>query len=274
MTHTLSTHTNKISQLAARITKRMSKETEREFKMLARELESFYKSMLDELRSMTFPTYTYHPSPGMEAPVRDIHLVPGKYEPVDFHSQPLFQSVIAPRIVSLLKKLEGISYKFTFYGLDAEDTLQSVCLALLEKAAVEPEFASQEDAYICQYAKWSAWHLLQSTKTYNDYVEAEKWTVDSEGEEVSEFEYIPCTDPEPEQRAESYESERLLAEVVRQLAPENRVVVKMLYVGYSRAEIASKLQISRPAVTQRIKTIQKALRPVCKEFGLAAYATI
>jgi RNA polymerase sigma factor (sigma-70 family) len=272
---TESTTTSKFANFATRFNKRMSKETEREFSRIASELERFFIELLHEYRQLIISVYDNthtHYNPGVEVPEQEIPYIQGLGEPIDFHTSTTFQSVISPKIVSLLAKLQGISYKMVFHGLDPEDTLQSICLALLERAAKEPEFASQEDAYICQYAKWSAWHLLQHSNIYNDYVEGEKWTADEEYNEISEFEYIPCEDPEPEEMFERYEAERMLALTVKDLAPENRTVVKMLYVGYSRAEIATKLHISRPAVTQRIKTIRKALRPVCKYYLMAQYA--
>lgn len=273
---TTQTTASKTSKLVTRMSARMSKSDDRMSKIankLTAELERFFQSELDELRAMkvknVIDTGLWVLCPP-EQKIGEGEFVSLRAECKAEHQNPLqlraFTNELNVRVEGLTRKLQGIAWKFSYYGLDIDDTFQTLVCELLERSVKEPEFASQEDAYICQYAKWCAWHLLQSSNTYSDYVSAEKWTMSEDGEEVSQFEFIPTTDPEPEVRAEMYESARMLAEIVATLSPENRVVVKMLYVGYSRAEIAKKLNISRPAVTQRLTTVKKALRP-----ALAAY---
>ena len=59
-------------------------------------------------------------------------------------------------------------------------------------------------------------------------------------------------------------------DLIAVLTPEQQVIAKAHYVGdVSFGDIASKLSISKPAVTQRFATIHRALRPVA-EGALAA----
>lgn len=151
------------------------------------------------------------------------------------------------------RTLFAIARKFDIDPLETEDIFHDMIAALLDNAISNPDFVNQQDAYKFQFAKWHASHLLEKSKVYSKYVAVEGASED--GEE-SAFDLIAdATQVDP---ADLLEGDLLIA-AVKTLSRENQQIVKLLYVGYSKAEIADQMRISRPAVSQRIQTIQKAL---------------
>lgn len=150
------------------------------------------------------------------------------------------------------RTLFAIARKFDIDLLDTEDIFHNMIAALLDNAISNPEFVNQNDAYKFQFAKWHASHLLDKSKVYSKYVAVEGTSED--GEE-SAFDLI--ADAAQVDPADLLEGDQLIA-AVKTLSRENQQIVKLLYVGYSKAEIAEYMNISRPAISQRINTIQKA----------------
>lgn len=154
------------------------------------------------------------------------------------------------------RTLGFIARKFDLRSMDSEDIFHNMIVALLENAKSHPEFADQSDAYKYQYAKWYAGHLLEIDQNYTRYVNEEGTVTCDEDGSISTFDLMAdATQVDP---AELIEGDNLLA-AVKTLSPENQLIVKLLYVGYSKSEISGHLKISRPAVSQRLLTIQKAL---------------
>ena len=143
-------------------------------------------------------------------------------------------------------------------GTTPEDVFQHMVLALIERAKQAPEFAEQTDAYLMQYATWKAQNKVQANRTYTRYVGDDGVIVaEDDGDEITEIELRSADTWTPEDAFIKSETDKELLAVLSSLSLENQKVVKMLYTGYTKAEIADSLKISRAAVSQRLKTISR-----------------
>jgi RNA polymerase sigma factor (sigma-70 family) len=163
-------------------------------------------------------------------------------------------SIIHPRLDNLTPRIFAYSNFIHSPELDNEDIRQEMYLALLEKTAEDPTFAEQSPSYQAWFATWQAKHVAEKARTYDGHVQ------DGDDEMM---EIILCGhSDEDDDPASIAEEEEELAELLQQisaLSPENQTVVKMTYLGYSTGEIAERLNISAPAVSQRKKTIKHCL---------------
>jgi len=141
----------------------------------------------------------------------------------------------------------------------ADDLYQDMAVSYLVRTQRQPEFASQTDAYIFTDLTWDAQNVAEKGRTYNRYMDSEHIFSDDEGDEVSSFELIASGEPNPEDSYIDTEAIEALSAAILTLTPENQQIVKMIYLGYSQVEIAAQLGVSKPAITQRKATIEKAL---------------
>lgn len=137
--------------------------------------------------------------------------------------------------------------------LEPDDLYQEMALAIVERSQKDPRFLEQQDAYVTQFGTWRAKHAAE-----RGYRQAARTTPLEDGEADM---YCLVSDPseDPEEAAEQAEALDELVEMVLELTPENQSVVKLIYLGYSESEIATRLHISRPAVSQRKRTIARLL---------------
>jgi RNA polymerase sigma factor (sigma-70 family) len=143
-------------------------------------------------------------------------------------------------------------------GTTPEDVFQHMVLALIERAKQTPEFAEQTDAYLMQFATWKAQNKVQANRTYTRYVGDDGVIVaEDDGDEITQIELETAETWTPEDACVQSETEKELLAVLSSLSLENQKVVRMLYTGYSKAEIADSLKISRAAISQRLKTISR-----------------
>lgn len=142
----------------------------------------------------------------------------------------------------------------------ADDIAQEIYLDILERAAKNPSLYEQTDAYILwQSVRNGGGHAVRSETRYAAHLQSVSAAADEDGEEMDWYEVTPGSSPDPAEAAELDETLAEIIEGIYKLSPENKQIVSMLYLGYSESEIAAKLGVSRPAITQRKATIRKQL---------------
>ncbi len=166
-------------------------------------------------------------------------------------------ATIASRIENLNRKLQGIAHKYQVPGMETDDVFQAMIEALLQHSTEDPAFVEQTDAYLCQYAKWQASHLLEKVQIYNKWVDEEKVSDDADDDDEFGFEFITET---PEDIVEEREARAEMIKVIATLPTENQKIIQLLSIGYTKAEIADELGVSRPAISQRLAAIKQALQ--------------
>ena len=166
------------------------------------------------------------------------------------------RALIHQRIQSLTPRLIAKSHFIPSDHLEPDDLQQEMFIALLEKAQAAPGFAEQKDAYLVRYATWMAKHAAERTWTYSSHVESQTLSLAGEDEVFDNF---SDDNADPAYLVEQSEELEEMLSRLQDLSPENRTVVKMIYLGYTESEIATELGISRPAVTQRKRTIARAI---------------
>jgi RNA polymerase sigma factor (sigma-70 family) len=170
----------------------------------------------------------------------------------------------------LQKKAEWLAHSSPEY--DQDDLYQYMAQVIIEKANSHPEFLDQKDAYIVKYASWKASHLISHSITYLKYVDdQEKMTpIDTRGRldfnlewNEDEVDNTPiANDLTPEQALIEAEAQAELLAVFDALSDESRDIITMLYQGFSKAEIALKMGVSKPAITQRVQTVARRISPL------------
>ena len=158
-------------------------------------------------------------------------------------------------LVRLLPDLQAIAGYIISPEYTRDDLVQVMSEKIIERARKDPTFLEQKDSYILTFATWRGKVAAGYGYTYNRYVGEEQVFVTEDGEESSSFDYIPATDPSPEEMAEQREEMAMLVARMKGFNRHDTQIVSMLYVGYTRAEIARELGITKSAITQRISKI-------------------
>lgn len=147
---------------------------------------------------------------------------------------------------------------------DIDDRYQDAVLGLLERAARDPEFGGQRDAYILQAAIWYAGHARQRAATYVTYVEsleadhAVHDRIMDDEEDLDVYDVLPGSG-DPARLVERRESLEQVVRAVKKQSPTNQAIVSSLISGVSESQTAANLGLSRPALSQRKATIRQAI---------------
>lgn len=183
----------------------------------------------------------------------------------------MLSSAAADRVASLFPVLQRKSYQIDS-NVDPDDLAQDMALRMMERALAEPSRLDQKDAYLVNDAFLNGGcHSARRVRTYSKYVDPHVLVTDECRDEIDDdlfgdnpnfsiTEIIPVSEEDdPETAAERSDTIDAILDVVRGLSESNRAVVRMLVLGYSEAEIAAELGVSRPAISQRKDTIAKVL---------------
>jgi RNA polymerase sigma factor (sigma-70 family) len=141
------------------------------------------------------------------------------------------------------------------------DTIQFINLRLVEQAARDATFASQEIGYHIKRAAWEARHAREKVVIYDRYVACEPMAIDPiDGEEVSAFdEYIPSADLTPEQIVEGRQTVAEIQAALNGLPAKQRELLTMLADGLSQTEIVERTGMSKSSVSHMIARARQAM---------------
>lgn len=159
---------------------------------------------------------------------------------------------IYDRIKMLDRKIDYIAWKLSSPGMPKEDVYQEILIGLIEKNDLY-KLADQTDAYIVKLAEWIGRNRLDASLTYNKYVDEERIFTGDDGDEISTFELIPSEIQDLENSLVIHEA---LAGVVTRATGADIRVIRLLYLGYSKSQIANELGVSKAAISQHIKKIK------------------
>lgn len=162
----------------------------------------------------------------------------------------------------LSPKLKHIAAKVanTDPETDRDDIFQQMAVVFWERAASSPDFIHQKDAYILvACAHNGGTNTVRKQRTYRRYnVQMTERDSDAEDGEAPSFSPEPSDPaPTPEQQVETNEFWAALAAAVRQLAPVDQVIVKMLYLGDRPVDIAAALGVHRSTISRRQAIIRQ-----------------
>lgn len=151
--------------------------------------------------------------------------------------------------------------------IDTDDCQQEMTLRLINRLDQDPERLNDTPSrLICDATRNGAWKAARSEWIYAKYVRGEAGLpvacADDDDDDfypgIEDFAADPGVSPEEAViRREHYE---IYTQVIDSLTPANKILVQMLSQGESESHIAAALGISRPAVTQRKKTVEKYLK--------------
>ena len=158
-------------------------------------------------------------------------------------------------LTRLLPDLQAIAGYIISPEYTRDDLVQVMSEKIIERAQKDPTFLDQKDSYILTFATWRGKVAAGYGYTYNKYMGEEQVIATEDGEESSSFDYIPGSDPSPEEITVQREEMAMLVARMKGFNRHDVQIVSMLYVGYTRAEIARELGITKSAITQRISKI-------------------
>ncbi len=159
-------------------------------------------------------------------------------------------------------------------NLTTDDLFQEAILVIMQRALNDATFLENKDAYIIQAGFWAAQHRCETSRVYTNHLYEETaiagtalaaaqqvgGTTNSDEEEDGELIDMFC-DPDltPEASLQYGQAVSDLVEAVKKCSPTNQAIIRRLAAGESESEIAAALGITRPAVSQRKKTIAAQL---------------
>lgn len=143
-----------------------------------------------------------------------------------------------------------------------DDARQEMYLALVEREAKDPRFASQQVGYHIRAAHFAAWHHREKAIIYDKYVSGEPVITDGNGDEVSIFDTMIVFDDEQsvESQVEAREAAHELRAAIETLPAHQARIARLLLAGYAPSEIAYKLGVSRANISQISRRMLAALR--------------
>lgn len=163
------------------------------------------------------------------------------------HAQP---ETMGQRVVRLMPRLQRAAYSLgntTSRTVDAGDLAQAMAVTLLEHDYLNV------DGYCVRFAKHRAVDRLRADATYRRYVDVMPALL-GEDDEVLDFdEFLPAPGQDPE---DALIDKQERAEILERLNATQRRVLTLLANGYSKAEIAEKLGVSRPRISQHLEAIR------------------
>lgn len=166
------------------------------------------------------------------------------------------------KVENLAPTLKRISARYATNEYDADDIYQEIIEKIL-KTCKETDTTS----YLCQLATWTARNLVNAERIYMRYVTTV--TDDDSGDEeildISEI-FIDQNSVTPEDRLIEYETSKelavLLSRVLDQLDDTNRSIVGMLMQGKTHQTIADTLNLTRTAISNRVRSMRGAFQMV------------
>ena len=163
---------------------------------------------------------------------------------------------IFDRINSLDRKIVYLSWKFHTPSMPAEDLHQEMIVGIIEKAE-KYDLANQTDAYILKLAEWIGRNKRSASLCYNRHT-VEEWC-GNEDDDISVFWFYSEDNRNVE---EQFSRRETIVRLMNRVHGTDRVIVRMIVCGYSKSEIAERLKVSRPAISQRIKKISLQMQSV------------
>ncbi len=165
-------------------------------------------------------------------------------------------SAIAERIQTLEPRLRLIARSYANDPHQAEDIFQHICEKLLTQA--DPQ---DTDSRILVRAKSRAADFINAERTYTFYVGSEKEIAGEETEiDYDAFDFHVSDQRSPEDLLIEAEEAKSITAAINSLSPSNRDIISLLVSGFKQKDIAKKLGVSEPAISQSLKTIAKQLK--------------
>jgi RNA polymerase sigma factor (sigma-70 family) len=156
-----------------------------------------------------------------------------------------------------------------------EDLYQIILKALLEREVKDETFFQQTDAYINKYAMFTAKHAAKKARVYLNYVDEEGGEIDPEDSDEdtnsrldleASREKLMQSIARVELDVMQIELADAIVEGSKELSGDNLRVLYLLYLGYKQVEIAEMMGVSKPAISQRVKTIASTLSGFVQDY--------
>lgn len=159
----------------------------------------------------------------------------------------------------------GVTNHFKRFSQYADDAQQEAALFLLQHAADQ-----RHDGALALNAMRAGYNAtIRRDTVFTKYAPVELNAPQSTGRSIWEDEigdFIPSSDPSPEEIAEQHSLATVIENATATLSPAQQRIVKLLAQGYSKHEIAAKMGISPQLVNYHIT---KNIRPVFTAHGLS-----
>lgn len=164
------------------------------------------------------------------------------------------------RLISLQPYLKRIAHNLShkYAGQSADDLLQAMNLAIVERAAKDPTFLDQADGYISQTAGWAARdYCCSHLKGVNHGWHREAFSLDEENPDGFDNDEL-FADEQPDLGLALD-----IRDIVATLTGKTRKVADLMMQGYTGLELAERAGLkSNQAVNYYRGLIRQALAPV------------
>jgi RNA polymerase sigma factor (sigma-70 family) len=166
------------------------------------------------------------------------------------------------KIIKLDRNLRSIAASFSTDNMDADDIYGEIVIAILTHSS-----SDDSNSRILARAKWTCLDITRHGKVIDKHTNIEFSAdarndgsdADADEDDMDRQESLFHSSQTPEDAVVSSEMQLLVAQAVAGMAPEYQQIVRLLAGGDNYAEIATKMNVSRPAITQRVKNIRLTL---------------
>lgn len=169
-------------------------------------------------------------------------------------------SNLETRIAAITPRLERLALSMTNGDtLRAEDLLQNAMVRILSTCNDETD-----EHIIYMRSKSAMLHTIRAEQTYN-HVVADETILSSHSDDDDSlslvWENVSSDQSTPEDELIQREELSRIREAIEQLSPKHRVIIRLIYIGMSPAEISRELGVSRAAISQSMTRISGKLLP-------------
>jgi RNA polymerase sigma factor (sigma-70 family) len=147
-----------------------------------------------------------------------------------------------------------------------DDIFQSLVTLVIEETEKNPDFIKQKDEYILKFCSWRAKNIAKSFFVYEQHITSNipgecQHESDSTEDDDSESGFQNFTDDFRSAEDEAIENEKIsyLSAVISSMNNKDQKIVTMLFLGYSKKEIADELGLAKSTITGHTVRISQRL---------------
>lgn len=156
---------------------------------------------------------------------------------------------LADRLLVLTPRLKKYAASHADGNTTADDLFQIACEEILKNCS-----PTDNDTYMLRLADWRMRNAANRERVYSVRIDAVEFEADGEDDEEIVIRDVSGT---PEEQTIQREMTRRMQDLVRNLKPDEVLLLEMLSEDLSHREIARRLGVSQPKISYHVRKIRE-----------------